>query len=36
MPVHGKKWEGLIFEKVYASLLDIKIVEKMKNEHLPK
>jgi hypothetical protein len=33
MPVHGKRWEGWILEKVYASLSDIKIGQKMKNEH---
>ena len=36
MPVHDKKWEGLILEEVDASLSDIKVGEKMKNEHLPK
>ena len=36
MPVHEKKWEGLILEEVDASLPDIKVGQKMKNEHLPK
>ena len=36
MPVHEKKWEGLILEEVDASLSDIKVGQKMKNEHLSK
>ena len=36
MPVHEKEWEGLILEEVDASLSDIKVGQKMKNEHLSK
>ena len=36
MPVHEKKWKGWILEEVDASLSDIKVGLKMKNEHLPK
>ena len=36
MPVHEKEWKGLILEKVDSSLPDIKVGQKMKNEHLLK